>query len=119
MPVNKITHKGVDIVYIDCTNQTGEQMMQTLKEGEQLIFSMGSKSIYLVSNVAGSTPNAAFDKYAMEVAKKHKSLIKYQAVVGLNFTKKVLVNAFAKMTSMNLHIFDTSEQAFDYMANKG
>ena len=112
--VSKITHGGKEIVYIDYRGMSSEEMIDTLKEAEEIIMSEDKQHLQL-SNISGAFATPEFMKEANEFGKKSKALTDKAAIVGVSGRKKVSLSAYNLIVGGKLRPLNSEEDAKAYL----
>jgi hypothetical protein len=114
--VRFIKHKGKDIVVVDVSQVANQdEGIAVLQKGEELIRTQPPGSVLLVTNVA--IPR--YDVHGVEAMKNFSAAItphiKASCVVGISGVKSVIFRSITRLTGRNIHIFETMEQAADWL----
>jgi calcineurin-like phosphoesterase family protein len=113
-----IQHKGKKILIIDGSNCTVEEAPATLAKAREVIRSQPEKSVYTLTDLT----NARFDdKIALDMKETiagNKPYVYAAAVVGVTGLKQIFLNSVIKLTGRKLALFNTVEQAKDWLAEQ-
>ncbi len=109
-----IKHKGKEILYVDYTGMTTEEILKTmdeatafaLKENRPLLRLSNMTNIYAVKEVL---------QKAQESGKVTNHLTIKRAAVGITGAKKVLLNAYNRVSGNSTKVFDSVEDAKDWL----
>lgn len=117
MPVSWIEYKNKKIIYSDYSNQSGEQILNTLKEVEAFYLKLDKQKKYLsLSTFEGSHVSQDFMKVSKEIGKEtFEPRILKGALIGITGVKKVLLKAYNLFSNSDLTPFDTEEQAKEWL----
>jgi hypothetical protein len=111
-----ITHKGREILYVDYRGMKEQDILEemdkatefALKENRPLLRLSNMTDVYAVPSVV--------DK-AKASGKRTKHLTIKRAAVGITGAKKVLFNAFNRVSGNNARAFDDVEEAKDWLVS--
>ena len=117
MPVRKVIHRGVEIIYIDHTNAREDEMIRNLDEAEKMILREQKMHLQLI-NGTGSFATPKFMQRANTFGNNTKALMTKGAYVGLSGAKRILFAAYNKLVGTKLKAFETEQEALDYLAQK-
>lgn len=113
-----IQHRGKKILFIDGSNCTVEEAPAHLAKARDVIRSQPEKSVYTLTDMT----NARFNDEVAEEMKKNvagnKPFVVAATVVGVTGLKKIFFNSLLKLTGRKLTLFDTAEQAKDWLAEQ-
>ena len=116
MPVSYITYKGKQILYVDYRNMVKQdELMQNL-ELQVKIFKESPGKILSLADMRGAIVNNEFmnkiKKYGKEVFSKKTEKA---AILGITGVKKVLLTAYNKFSGDSLVVFDSEEEAKEFL----
>lgn len=115
---SKLVHKGKTIFVMDIANTKPTESMQIIKAAEKESLVTPPKSVLFLTDVT----NAHYDKESAEMlkdfAKKNTTHIKASAVVGAEGMRKVLLMGVSKFTGRNFKLFNTRNEALDWLATQ-
>ncbi|HCX20734.1 MAG: hypothetical protein CMB80_07805 [Flammeovirgaceae bacterium] len=111
-----ILHKGKEILYVDYQGMSENEILKemddatdfALKENRPLLRLSNMTDVFGVSSVV---------EKAKESGKKTKHLTIKRAAVGITGAKKVLFNAFNRVSGNNARAFDSVEEAKDWLVS--
>jgi hypothetical protein len=116
MSVSYIFHKGKRVMFIDYSNcKTIEDTLKVLEMVKNEYLKTNEMLITL-NDFNGGFGSKEFMKRATELGKElfnkrtHKT-----AAIGVTGMKKVLINSYNMFMTNKLHIFDTKEEALDFL----
>jgi len=109
-----ITHKGKEILYVDYTGMSKEEILQVMDEATDYALKL-DRPLLRLSNMTGVfAVSEVVDKAKSSGKVTHHLTIK-RAAVGITGAKKVLFNAYNRFTGNNTRAFDTVEDAKDWL----
>lgn len=113
--VSFIRHKTVEILLIDWSNATADEVLHAIGEAKKLIASRPEKSVRTLTNVT----NARVDRRVTEALKDYvahnKPYVLAGAVVGLNDLKTIVFNFVNRATGRSLRAMDSVDQAKEWL----
>ncbi len=117
MALTKINHKGVEIVIADFSNKKWEQIFEYGEAYSKDFLAEGKPQRVLLdqSNIVMS---AEVSRYFKASALKVQHLQEKLALVGVTGIQKIVANAIMALVKSNVKMFDTREQAMNWLAEK-
>ena len=117
--VRFITHLGKKILLIDYSNLTDEsEIMQMIEQREFVVDSQPRNSVLTVINVAG----AKFTKEVLTRVKEanvyDRPVVRRAALVGVGESQKAAVDAVSMFAKREWGMFETVDQALDWIVNE-
>ncbi|HEX6178835.1 MAG TPA: hypothetical protein VF057_10790 [Thermoanaerobaculia bacterium] len=119
MPDNRVRfvrHGNVEILLIDWSNATAEEILGAIAEAKRIIASRPHNSVLTLTHVA----NARVDRKVTETLKEYvahnKPYVRAGAVVGLNDLKTVIFNFVNRATGRSLRALGTLSEAQEWLA---
>jgi hypothetical protein len=110
-----ITHKGRQVLLVDCTNCTAVEMMELAPLVPAQMATEPRGSVLLLADFTGSK----FDKTAFESLKQAVVLdrphIKRSAWVGVEALPKIFYENLKHFSRRDLPVFSTREEALDFL----
>ena len=111
-----IYHKGREIYLLDCSACTPAEIVQIIDECARNVRVRPEKSVRTLTVAGGG-------KFDNEVIHKLKELtagnapyVERAALVGITGLYKVVVNAIKMFTKREFHLFDTVDEAKNFLA---
>ena len=115
-----IEHKGKQIIYFDLTDSKDPQ--ESIKHGRQvreLILSQPPKSVLLLTNVVGAHYNPEASDFMKQFSSDISPHVKASAMVGVTGIRRIILSALTRVSGRPITVFDTVEQAKDWLADQG
>jgi len=113
-----ITHKGKEILLIDATNCSSEELETMSRLVPSYVTAEPKGSVLLLADVTG----AKFDKKAMEVVKPalvfDRPHLKRSAWVGTESIPKVFFEQLKAFSQRDLPSFKTREEALEWLVEE-
>ncbi len=106
-----ITHEGKQIVFLDYSNSSLEQVMQVIAEGSQLIRTQPLKSVLILSDFTGSTSDPRLLSAMREFTAGNAPYAHASAIIGMGRVAKVFYEIIMQFTGRNVPIFPDAAQA--------
>jgi hypothetical protein len=113
--VNYISHKGRQILFLDCSGCKAEDFPTIIKEAGKLIRVEPPNSVLTLTDVTGARYNLEVTESLKEFTKGNKPFVTAGAVVGLDALKKIVYNGVMHFSGRNLLAFDDIEKAKDWL----
>ncbi len=117
--VKYLKHKGTEILVQDLTDSKSiEENIAVFDQTQGIIAGRPDKSVLLLTVLINThySPQAVdrLKRFSVEVTPH----IRASAAVGITGIKKVVYQALSKLIGRKIHLFDTVEQALDWLAEQ-
>jgi hypothetical protein len=116
-----IEYKGQSIYYVDYSNiKTNDEFMSVIKQSNSFrekIKSEGKKDLLMLVDISGSFVYGDVLTEIKKAGKITKEMTLKEAVVGISGGKKILLKIVQSFTDMNLKVFDSVDEAKDWLVN--
>ncbi len=116
-----IEYKGQSIYYVDYSNiKTNDEFMSVIKQSNSFrekVKSEGRKDLLMLVDVSGSFVYGDVLTEIKKAGKSTKEMTLKEAVVGISGGKKILLKIVQSFTNMNLKVFDTLDEAKDWLVS--
>jgi hypothetical protein len=109
-----ITHQGKEILYVDYTGMTKEEVLQTMDDATAFALKE-NRPLLRLSNMTGVFGVKEVLEKAQHSGKVTNHLTIKRAAVGITGAKKVLLNAYNRVSGNSTKVFDTVEKAKDWL----
>jgi hypothetical protein len=116
--VQIIEHKGKRITYLDFSNCDRKKVVDMLAEIQPLIKAQPPKSVLTLVNVDRLVFNTEILKAFQSFTAENKPFVKAGAVLGIKGLQKVAYDAVMKIAERNLPMFNTYEEAIEWLAQQ-
>jgi len=118
--VKYLNHKGSEILVQDLTDSKSiEENVAVFDTTQNLILSKPQGSVLLLTVLI----NTHYSSQAVDRLKKFSvevtPYIKASAAVGITGIKRVVYQTLSKLIGRKIHLFDTVDQALDWLAEQG
>jgi hypothetical protein len=113
-----IQHKVKKILLIDGSNCTIEEAPAALAKAREIIRSRPEKSVLTLTDLTNARFNDKIAAEMKETISGNKPYVYAAAVVGVTGLKQIFLNSILKLTGRKLALFNTVEQAKDWLAEQ-
>jgi len=114
-----VEYKGKSIYYVNYSDiKTNEEFMSVIKQSNgfrEKVKSEGRKNLLMLVDISGSFVYGDVLTEIKKAGKITKEMTLKEAVVGISGGKKILLKIVQSFTNMNLKVFDTIEEAEDWL----
>ena len=110
-----INHNGKDILYVDYTGMKKEEVLKTMDEATEFALNE-NRPLLRLSNMTGVFAVKEVVEKAQESGRVTNHLTIKRAAVGITGAKKILLNAYNRVSGNSTRIFDTVDDAIDWLA---
>lgn len=111
-----VEHKGQRIFAMDCTGATLEEMNEVIEECIKQVRSQPEQSTLTMVVAGGTAFSSETISSLKELARGNAPYVKASAIVGITGLYKVVFNAVALFSKRRFDLFDTADEAMDYLA---
>jgi hypothetical protein len=110
-----VTHNGKDVLFVNHRGLSGDDLFNSYKA--VILFLLDQKKGYLaVSDFSDSTGSKELNDYIQsEETKTASKYLTKLGVVGMTGVKKMVLRIYSALTGVNTKMFDTVEEALDYV----
>ena len=113
--VQKIYHKGKEIIFIDYSNvKNEEEMIVIIKAHKEMVLKDNKKHLFCADYTGSFTP-PQYMKEANKFVSETKHLTIKGAFLGVTGVKSILLSGVIKLFGMNFKSFDEKNAALDYL----
>jgi hypothetical protein len=117
--VKLIEHRGRMILVQDLTNSANaEENIKIFGQTHEIILAQPPKSVRLLTNVTNAHYSAEAVDHMKNFSKTVTPYMLASAAVGVTGIKKIVLQSLIKLTGRNIALFDTVEQALDWLAEQ-
>jgi len=114
-----VEYKGKSIYYVNYSDiKTNEEFMSVIKQSNgfrEKVKSESRKNLLILVDISGSFVYGDVLTEIKKAGKITKEMTLKEAVVGISGGKKILLKIVQSFTNMNLKVFDTIEEAEDWL----
>jgi hypothetical protein len=115
--VRFIRHKAAEILWIDWSDATGDDILASIAEAKRLIASRPHRSVRTLTSVGGARLERRVTDALKEYVAHNKPYVIAGAVVGLNDLKTVVFNFVNRATGRSLRAMDSVDVAKEWLAS--
>lgn len=117
MKSNWITHGGRRILYCDFTNfgRDAKALKVEVDAADDAIVKERKDSVFAIADLRGTTTSSEVVDMFKQSAKRTNGYVHKQAVVGVTGIQKILASAVARFSGQSFHLFDTVEEAKEWL----
>ena len=112
-----VEHKGKQIFVMDCRDATLDEMNAVIEECILQVRKQPEKSVFTLTISGGSAFSGETISKLKEVARDNTPYVKAGAIVGVKGLYKVVFNAVAMFSKRRFYLFDTVDEAMDFLAD--
>lgn len=112
-----VDHKGQQIFAMDCRDASLEEMDQVIEECILQVRQQPPKSVLTLTISGGSAFSGETISRLKELARGNEPYVKAGAIVGVTGLYKVVFNAVAMFSKRRFYLFDTVDEAMDFLAD--
>lgn len=115
--VNFIRHQGVEVLLIDWTDASAEEILAAIEQAKTVIASRPAKSVRTLTLVGGARIERRVTESLKEYVAHNKPYVLAGAVVGLNDLKTVIFNFINRVTGRSLRAVDSVEDGKSWLVS--
>jgi hypothetical protein len=115
--VHFIQHRGKEILSIDFSGSSPDDMLRIMDEAKQVIGMRPPNSVRTLTNVTGAHINRQVSEIMKEYVQHNKAFVRAGAVVGLDGLKTVIFNFLNRFTGRSLKAIDDLDAAKSWLAD--
>ena len=121
MSLQFVEYKGQSIYYVDYSNiKSNDEFISVIKQSNSFrekVRSEGKKDLLMLVDISGSFVYGDVLTEIKKAGKITKELTLKEAVVGISGGKKILLKIVQSFTNMNLKVFDSIDEAKDWLVS--
>lgn len=111
-----IQHRGVTICWIDFAGLQPAEVLRVIEKARGLIGSQPPDSVRTLTDLTGAHYNDEVSRALKEYTAHNRPYVRAAAVVGVQGLMKILYRAVVLFSGRNLVLFDSLDQAKDWLA---
>jgi hypothetical protein len=117
--VRFIEHRGQRILFIDFSGlQAADDILREMGVARDIIRSQPSSSVRVLTDVSGARYTPPVMDAMKEFTSGNKPYVRHSAVAGMERVHRVLYRAVLLFSRRSIEIFDTTDQARDWLAKQ-
>lgn len=113
-----IEHRGKQIYQLDCSNCKAAEIHQIIEECARQVQSQPPKSVMTMTIAGGGKFDQETITRLKELTKGNEPYVRKAAVVGITGLYKVVLMAVSTFSQRQFHLFDTVEEAKDFLVGE-
>ena len=113
-----ITHEGQQILYVDFSNGTLDDMHTIIRESIPVVRSQRVKSLLMLTNVRNLAFNPASAGEMRKYAQGNEPFVFAAAVVGLDGLKRIVYETIRKASGQNMMAFSDLQEAKQWLVER-
>ena len=113
--VGFITHRSRQILLMDATNCSAEELIELLTEVQRIVTVQPRNSVLTLGDLTGAKFSRDAVTRMKEVAVFDRPYVKQAALVGAEGLPKVFYEALKTFSRREFHRFKTREEAMDWL----
>ncbi len=114
--VNFIVHGGRRILHLDFSRCSKAELQKVMGEAKQTIAREPRNSVRTLSDFTEVAADNSFTNGLAEFAKHNKPYVRAAALVGIKGVSRLILSAVRLISKRDLRVFDTVEEAKDWLA---
>ena len=114
--IQRINHKGKEIIYIDYRGLDEAKMIELAQSLRSFLEGEPGNHLRLV-NISDTPAGRKFTSYIRQLGKDTKHIPVKGAIVGITGAKKVLLSGYNRLLGGAMRPFDDEETAKEYLVN--
>jgi hypothetical protein len=116
--VKFVQHNSVEILLIDWSEGTAEEILESIDTAKRLIASRPPNSVRTLTNVTGARLDRRVTDVLKDYVAHNKPYVLKGAVVGLNDLKTVVFNFVNRTTGRSLRAVGSIDEAKNWLASE-
>jgi len=113
-----ISHKGTEILLLDCSGCKAVELFPIIARARTLIASRPKGSLRTLTDVTGAEVNDALAQQVKAFSLHNKPYVKAAAVVGIEGVKQIILNSVELASRREFQVFDAVDAAKDWLAEQ-
>jgi len=111
-----VQHRGKEIFILDCSNCKPAEVHEIIDECARQVRCRPAKSVRTLTIAGGGKFDNETISKLKELTKGNEPHVYKAALVGITGLYKVVVTAISMFSKREFHMFDTTEEALDFLA---
>ena len=116
--VRFITHKGANILLLDASQCQAGDIFSLMTRAKAIIASQARGTLLTLTDVTGAQVNDMIKQQVKSFTLHNKPYVKAAAIVGVEGINKVLLDAVEISSKRQFQIFESLDQAKDWLADQ-
>jgi len=115
--VSFIRHKGVEILWINWSAATADEILQAIEDAKPMIASRPDTSVRTLTDVSNARIERRVTTVLKDYVAHNKPYVLAGAVIGLNDLKTVVFNFVNRATGRSLRAMSSMDEAKDWLVS--
>ena len=115
---NFVTYKGKEIFVLDCSDCEPHEVEEVINECARQVRSRPEKSVLTLTIAGGASFDGKIIEQMKALSKGNTPYVRAAAAVGITGLYKVILNAVVMFSRRKFHLFDTVEEAKEYLVSQ-
>ena len=111
-----ITHKGAEILLLDCSDCKATDIFPLIARAKMLIASRPKGSLLALTDATGAEVNDALAQQVKAFSLDNKPYVKASAIVGVEGVKQIVLDSVELASRREFRTFPSLEEAKDWLA---
>jgi len=113
--VKFINHGGQDILFLDFTECSTDEVLATIEESKKVIRTRPHGTVLTLTDVTNARFNEEITERMKEFTTHNKPYVKAAAIIGIVGIKKIIFEAVMMFSKRKIHIFEKIHEAKDWL----
>ncbi len=113
--VKFINHAGKEILFLDFSGCTTNEVLATIEESKQVIRTRPEGSVLTLTDVTNARFNEDITERMKEFTAHNKPYVKAAAIIGISGIKKIIFEAVMMFSKRKIHIFESIHEAKEWL----
>ena len=115
-----IEHRGKRILLLDYAGMRDPQeAIREVRHSMEVVAQQPKSSLLVLTQVRDARYNAAVLQQMKELAAHNAPYVKASAIVGMSGLHRIAYQAVILFSKRNIRVFDTDEEALEWLASQG
>jgi hypothetical protein len=115
--VSFLRHKGVEILWINWSGATADEILQAIEDAKRMIASRPETSVRTFTDVSNARIERRVTTVLKDYVAHNKPYVLAGAVIGLNDLKTVVFNFVNRATGRSLRAMSSMDEAKDWLVS--
>ena len=113
-----VEHKGKKILHVDFSGCDSTTLAPAIEEAKAVIKNLPPASAFLLTDVTNTEMSRTTSAMIKDFSSHNTPYVAASAVVGVTGLKKLIYNTVVGLTGRSISLFDSLEQAKDWLAER-
>ena len=116
--VQWISHKGKNILFMDCTGCSAEELVKVADKSRRIISARPHNSVLTLGDLTGAKITREAVEHIQKILVLNRPFVKRSALVGAESLPPVLLKSMIAFSQRQLPTFPTREEAMDWLVSE-